>query len=390
MLDSCAMSEIALVHDALPFWGGAEQVLVSMLDIFPQAPIYTLLFNRVRFQGTRLAAHDIRTSFIDQLPGVYGNHYQYLPLFPMAIEQFDLSAYPVIFSMNYAVAHGVQPSPEQVHIGYTFTPMRYAWQNYHSYLAGLRGAKKILTQVVLRYLRWWDFRAAARVDHFVAISHWVADLIWQAYHRKSEVIYPPVEVDRYEPLTPREDYYIVVSRLAPHKKVTMVVEAFSQLGLPLLVVGTGEEYDQVSARAAGNVQLLGWQPPEKLPELLGRAKAFVHLAEDDFGIAPVEAQAAGCPVIALGRGGARETVIEGKTGMLFYDQSVEGVKRAVQLFEASCQEFKVGEMRRNAERFSRARFECEIVQMVERERTRKREKIFANFHDRASVFETHP
>jgi glycosyltransferase involved in cell wall biosynthesis len=362
------MSEIVFVHDALPFWGGAEQVLVSMLDIFPQTPIYTLLFNRARFRGTRLETHDIRTSFIDRLPGVYST----------------------IFSMNYAVAHGVLPLPEQVHIGYTFTPMRYAWQNYHSYLAGLHGPKKILTQILLRYMRWWDFRAAARVDHFVAISQWVADLIWQAYHRKAEVIYPPVEVERYQPLTPREDYYIVVSRLAPHKKVTIVVEAFSQLGLPLLVVGTGEEYDQISARAAGNVQLLGWQAPEKLPELLGRAKAFVHLAEDDFGIAPVEAQAAGCPVIALGRGGARETVIEGKTGLLFYNQSVEGVKRAVELFEANCQEFAIGEMRRNAERFSRTRFEREILQMVERERTRKREKFFANIHDRPSAFKTNP
>jgi len=366
------MSDIALVHDALPFWGGAEQVLVSMLEIFPNAPVFTLLYNRARFAGTPLENHDIRTSFIDRLPGVYRNHYRYAPLFPLAIEQLDVRGYPVVLSLNYAVAHGVLPATGQVHISYTYTPMRYAWQNYHSYLAGLKGWKRVAAPAILHYLRLWDVQAAARVDHFVAISHWVAKLIWRIYRRKAEVIYPPVDVEKYEPLSPRADYYIAVSRMAPHKKVAMVVEAFSQLGLPLLVVGTGEEYDQVSARAASNVQLLGWQPPEKLPELLGRAKAFVHLAEDDFGIAPVEAQAAGCPVIALGRGGARETVIEGKTGLLFDDQSVEGVKRAVQLFEESGMVFDVRDMRQNAERFSRARFQREISEMVERERGRTR------------------
>ncbi len=387
------MSEIALVHDALPFWGGAEQVLVSMLDVFPNAPIFTLLYNQARFRGTPLEHQDIRTSFIDRLPGAYGNHYRYVPLFPLAIEQFDVRGYPVILSMNYAVAHGVLPSLDQVHIGYTFTPLRHVWQNYHGYLAGLHGPKKVLTQAILHYLRVWDFQAAARVDHFVAISDWVAELIWRAYRRKSEVIYPPVDVEKYEPLTPRGDYYIVVSRMAPHKKVTLVVEAFSQLGLPLVVVGTGEEYDEVCAKAAPNVQMLGWQAPEKLPELLGRAKAFVHLAEDDFGIAPVEAQAAGCPVIALGRGGAKETVIEGKTGLLFYDQSVEGVKRAVQSFEETCQVFEIGEMRRNAERFSRTRFEREMLQMVERERyIHERERKLGRVipkHDRTSLFETY-
>jgi glycosyltransferase involved in cell wall biosynthesis len=388
MLHSCLMSDIALVHDALPFWGGAEQVLVSMLEIFPNTPVYTLLYNRARFRETPLENQDIRTSFVDRLPGVYKNHYRYASLFPLAIEQFDLRAYPVILSLNYAVAHGVLTGVEQVHLSYTYTPMRYAWQSYHTYLAGLKGLKKVFAPLILHYLRLWDIQAAARVDHFVAISHWVAGLIWRIYRRKAEVIYPPVDVDRYEPLYPRQDYYIAVSRMAPHKKVAMVVEAFSQLGLPLLVVGTGEEYDGVTARAASNVQLLGWQPPEKLPELLGRAKAFVHLAEDDFGIAPVEAQAAGCPVIALGRGGARETVIEGKTGVLFEDQSVEGVKRAVQLFEETKTIYDVREMRRNAERFSRARFQREMMEMVERERNRKKLSLWAKSNERDSHPET--
>ncbi|HNB53919.1 MAG TPA: glycosyltransferase [Anaerolineales bacterium] len=360
------MPEIALVHDALPFWGGAEQVLASMLNVFPTAPVFTLLYNRARFCGTVLETHDIRTSFIDRLPGVYANHYRYTPLFPQAIERLNVQGYPVVLSLNYAVAHGVVTSPEQVHIGYTFTPLRYVWQNNVEYLSRLRGPKKLLARWLLDDLRAWDVRAAARVDCFVAISHWVARLIEWAYGRSAEVIYPPVEVERFAPLTPREDYYIVVSRMAPHKKVPVIVEAFARLGKPLIVVGTGDEWDQVAARAhcAPNVQLLGWQPPEKLPELLGRARAFVHLGEDDFGIALVEAQAAGCPVIALGRGGARETVVPGKTGVLFDDQSVEGIMRAVEMFEDAAR-FDEREICDNAARFSRERFEREMGDLVE-------------------------
>lgn len=360
------MHEIAFVHDALPFWGGAEQVLATLLNVFPAAPVYTLLFNRERFRGTALENRDIRPTFIDRLPGVYQNHYRYVPLFPHAIENVDVRGYPVVLSLNYAVAHGVVTSPEQVHIGYTFTPLRHVWQNYDSYLKSFHGPKKLLARRVMDYLRAWDRRAAKRVDHFVAISHWVASLIEQAYGRQAEVIYPPVDVDRFEPLTPRDDYYIVVGRMAPHKKIPMVVEAFAQLGLPLVVVGTGEEWAQVEAlaKSADNIQLLGWQPPEKLPELLGRARAFVHLAEEDFGIAPVEAQAAGCPVIALGHGGVCETVVHGRTGVLFDEQTVEALKRAVLWFEDHHSCFETRQIRLNAERFGRARFEREMMALI--------------------------
>lgn len=368
MLNFCAVPEIAFVHDALPFWGGAEQVLATLLDVFPATPVYTLLFNRAQFRGTALEYQDIRPSFIDRLPGVYQNHYRYAPLFPHAIERLDVRGYPVVVSLNYAVAHGVLTSPEQVHIGYTFTPLRYVWQNYHNFLKGMPGPKRMLARQILDYLRAWDAQAAKRVHHFVAISHWVAELIYRAYGRRAEVIYPPVEVDRFEPLTPRGDYYVIVGRMAPHKRIPMVVEAFVQLGLPLVVVGTGEEWEQVAEKAHGaaNIQLLGWQPPEKLPELLGRAKAFVHLAEEDFGIAPVEAQAAGCPVIALGRGGACETVIHGRTGVLFDEQSVESLKQAVLWFEEHQTCFEVQAIRQNAERFSRDRFERDMFTMIMR------------------------
>lgn len=362
------MPEIALVHDALPFWGGAEQVLVSLLRLFPQAPVYTLLYHRARFQGTALENHDVRTSFIDRLPGVYQNHYRYIPLFPWAIGQMDVRGYPVVLSLNYAVAHGVMTTPDQVHIGYTFTPLRHVWQNYTQFLAGFRTPKKWLVRAGLNFLRAWDLRAAARVNHFVAISHWVAGLIEKAYGRQAEVIYPPVDVERFEPLTPREDYYIVISRMAPHKKIPIVVDAFAQLGLPLVIVGTGEEYEQVQARAHGaaNIHLLGWQASDRLPELLGRAKAFIHLAEEDFGIALVEAQAAGCPVIAFGRGGAREIVLDGETGVLFENQSVGGLISAIRLFEETYSSLDVRVIRQNAERFSRARFEREMLDLIER------------------------
>lgn len=363
------MPEIAFVHDALPFWGGAEQVLATLLDVFPAAPVFTLLFNRARFLGTALEHQDIRPSFIDRLPGVYQNHYRYAPLFPHAIERLDVSGYPVVLSLNYAVAHGVLTSPEQIHIGYTFTPLRYVWQNYDSFLRRLHGPKKLLARWVLDYLRAWDCRAVKRVNHFVAISHWVAYLIERAYGRQAEVIYPPVEVDRFEPSPRREDYYIIVGRMAPHKKVPLVVDAFACLGLPLMIVGTGEEWELIEEKVHGmpNIQLLGWQPPEKLPELLGRARAFVHLAEEDFGIAPVEAQAAGCPVIALGRGGVRETVVHGRTGVLFENQTVEELKNAILSFEEQRSCFDVRTIRQNAERFSRSRFEQEILAMIMRQ-----------------------
>ncbi len=359
------MSKVAIVHDALPFVGGAEKVLEVLLEMFPRAPVYTLLYNRSRFRGTVFEHHDIRTSFIDRLPGVYRDHYRFVPLFPFAVEQFDLREYEVIVSSHYAVAHGVLTTPDQLHISYTHTPLRYAWQNYHSFVASLPWYQAWPARWVLHYLRLWDAAAAARVDHFVANSQWVAGCIRRAYRRRAEVVYPPVDVHRFEPLFPRQEYYITVSRLVERKKIALVVEAFSQLGYPLLVVGAGPEHDRLAERAAPNVQLLGWQPQERLAALLGRAKAFVHVAQDDFGISAVEAQAAGCPVLAFAGGGTPETILPGKTGLLFPQQSVAGIVAAVQAFEAQAAGFDAEEICRHAQRFSRERFRRALGEVID-------------------------
>ena len=359
---------LAFVHDWLTTWGGAEQVLAAALEVYPEAPVYTLIYRPEVFRNSVIGRHEIRTSFLDRMPFARSRHRAYLPLMPLAVEQFDLREFDVIVSISHAVAHGVLPQPGQLHINYICIPIRYAWHLHHDYLAqsGLRrGLKSIAARVLLHYVRLWDQLASDRVDHFVAISRWVARNVWRAYRRPADVIYPPVDVDRFEALSPREDYYITVSRLVPYKRVDLVVQAFARLGRRLVVVGDGPELPRLRAMAGENVRLAGWQSDESLRELLGRARAFVYAAEEDFGISPVEAQAAGCPVIAYGRGGASETVIDGKTGILYREQSVEALMRAVREFEQAPDRFRVEDLRLNAERFSRERFVREFRAYVE-------------------------
>ncbi|MCK4901632.1 MAG: glycosyltransferase, partial [Anaerolineales bacterium] len=284
------------------------------------------------------------------------------------VERFDLREYDIILSFSYAVAHGVLPRPDQLHISYTYTPMRYAWHHYHQYLdeTGTRsGLKGWVIQAILHYLRIWDRSAADRVDRFVAISQWVARGIWRSYRRSAKVIYPPVDIQKFNPVEPREDYYITVSRLERHKKVDLVIKAFSQLGYPLLVVGEGQEYNHLSKMAAPNVKLLGQLSDQELADLLGRARGFVQAAEEDFGIALVEALAAGCPVIAYGKGGAREIVISGKTGLLYADQTVDSLIAAVVQFEGGDLKLEESQIIISVERFSKVNFQRELKALIE-------------------------
>jgi glycosyltransferase involved in cell wall biosynthesis len=360
--------KIALVQDALPFYGGAERVLEAVLEMFPDAPLYTLVYNPDKLAHTRIARSRVITSFINRLPGAQAHYRGYLPLFPLAIEQFDLSDYDVILSFSYAVAHGVLVRPEQVHISFTYTPLRYAWHQYQrSFRSGRLGwgLQTWAIKILLHYLRLWDAASVARVDHFVAISQWVAQLIWRAYRQPAQVIYPPVDVDRFKPLTPRGEYYITLSRLVEHKRVDLVVQAFSRLGLPLLVVGEGPEDKKLAGMAAPNVKLLGWQPEETVQNLLGKAKALVHAAEEEFGIALVEAQASGCPVVAYQGGGAAEIVQDGSTGILFDPQSVDGILAAVDRLESGGLQGSVEEMRWNAGRFGKERFQSELLELIQ-------------------------
>lgn len=354
---------IAFVIDALPSLGGGEKVLFTALEIFPQADVFTLLYNKPVFRGTPIAHRMVKTSFLDSLPGIYRHHRLFLPLMPFAIERFDLRSYDIVLCFSYAVAHGVKTHKGARHLSYMYTPMRYAWTDIN--LNGTHTRKNVVMNGLMSAFRNWDRKAAGRVDAFATISHAVAGRIAQAYQRQAPVIYPPVEVDRFCANAPREDFYITVSRLVPHKRLDLVVQVFSRLNLPLLVVGTGSELPRLQKMAAPNVKFLGYVPDEDLAQLLGKARGFICMAEEDFGIAIVEAQAAGCPVIAYGKGGALETVIDGVTGMFCEEQTESSLQEAILQFEERFPVFRAEDARRNAERFSKSRFLDQFCQFVE-------------------------
>lgn len=361
---------VAFIHDWLTVYAGAEKVLEAALELYPGAPVYTLLYQQENFKGTRIAEHHVHTSFIERLPRGQEKYRMYLPLMPLAIEQFDLSGYDVVISSSHAVAKGVLTRADQLHISYVHTPIRYAWDLQFQYLkeAGIeRGLKSMIARLVLHYIRLWDVASANRVDVFVANSHYVARRIWKVYRREARVIYPPVDVARFTPKNQREEFYLTLSRFVPYKKIDLIVEAFTRLGLPLVVIGDGPDFDKVKRFAGPNVQLLGYQPDSVVRDYMERCKAFVFAAEEDFGITPVEAQAAGAPVIAYGKGGVTETVVPGETGIFFREQTVESLSEAVQEFETGKYRFDPERIRENAEHFSKARFQREFSELVERE-----------------------
>ena len=360
---------VAFVHDWLTAYAGAEKVLEAALELYPTAPIYTLVYQQESFKGSRIAEHPVHTSFIERLPKGREKYRAYLPLMPLAIEQFDLSGYDVVISSSHAVAKGVLTRADQLHISYVHTPIRYAWDLQFQYLkeAGIeRGLKSTIARAILHYIRLWDVASSNRVDVFVANSHYVAQRIWKVYRREAQVIYPPVDVDRFTPKGQREDFYLTLSRFVPYKKIDLIVEAFTRLGLPLVVIGDGPDFNKVKRIAGPNVQLLGYQPDTVVKDYMERCKAFVFAADEDFGITPVEAQAAGAPVIAYGRGGVTETVLHGETGLFFQEQTVESLLATVRAFESGEYQFDPERLRQNAERFSKKRFQHEFAELVER------------------------
>jgi glycosyltransferase involved in cell wall biosynthesis len=345
---------IAFVIDALPGLGGGEKVLFTALDVFPQAQLFTLVYNRSAFVNTPIATRVINTSFIDRIPLVHKHHRLFLPIMPVAIERFNLREFDIIVSFSYAVAHGVQNFNGAQHVSYTYTPMRYAWMDVD--LNGTRTRRNALINRFMHSFRAWDKKAASRVDQFAAISQAVSKRIAAAYQRDACVIYPPVEVDRFTPARTREKFYVTVTRLVRHKRIDLLVQAFSQLNLPLLIVGEGPELPRLKNVAGPNIHFLGYRSDEEVEDLLSKAQGFVCATEEDFGIAIVEAQAAGCPVIAYGQGGALETVVEGKTGLFFPEQSAESLMEAVRQFERTHADFYIPEILRNAHRFDRGNF----------------------------------
>jgi glycosyltransferase involved in cell wall biosynthesis len=362
---------VAFVHDWLPVYAGAERVLEAALELYPGAPIYTLIHHPAQFAGTGIADHPVHTSFLQRLPQGRQRYRTYLPLMPLAIESFDLNAYDTVISSSYAVAKGALTRADQFHVSYVHSPARYAWDLHAQYLAesGLtRGLKGAAARAVLHYLRLWDVASSHRVDVFIANSRYGGRRIWHTYRRRSHVVYPPVDVQRFRPGSTREDFYLTLSRLVPYKKVDLIVRAFNRLRLPLVVIGDGPDRARLARLAGPTVHLLGYQPDPVVTGYLERCKAFVFAADEDFGIVAVEAQAAGAPVIAFGRGGATETVIPGQTGIFFPEQTVASLVEAVSSFAARAHQFDAARIRANAERFAKDRFQREFAEVVERER----------------------
>jgi len=345
---------MAFIVDALPAIGGGEKTLFAALELFPQADVFTLIYNKDAFTNTPIANKEIVTSYLDKLPFAQKHHRLLLPLMPSAIERFDLCKYDVIVSFSYAVAHGVRLTNGTRHISYTYTPMRYAWSDIN--LDGTHSHKNAMLNLVMDNFRTWDKAASSRVHEFAAISQGIARRIQSAYQREARVIYPPVEIERFHPNGSRGDYFVTLSRLVAHKRIDLVIEGFSKLNLPLKIIGDGPERKRLQKLATPNIEFLGYQPDKTVAQLVSKARGFVCAAEEDFGIAIVEAQAAGCPVIAYKAGGALETVIDEVTGLFFEEQSAASLIDAIQRFNDSEHCFRHSDLTDNAQKFSKERF----------------------------------
>lgn len=365
--------KIAIVHDWLVTYAGAERVLEQLLKLFPEADVYTVVDYLPEKDRGFLQGRPVHTSFIQKLPLARKHYRNYLALMPLAIEQFDLSSYDLIVSSSHAVAKGVIVGSRQVHVSYVHTPIRYAWELQHQYLREsnlTRGAKAMVIKAMLSRMRMWDSRTANGVDYFVANSRYIADRIWRVYRREAEVIYPPVDVDAFELETDKGDYYMTASRMVPYKKIDLIVEAFAEMpDKKLIVIGDGPDFKKIKSKAGPNVVLLGYQPFHVLKRYMQKARAFVFAAEEDFGIAVVEAQACGTPVIAFGKGGAVETVRglseDRPTGVFFREQSAPAIRDAVRTFELREMDIMPVHCRRQAEQFSREVFLNRMGDLVE-------------------------
>jgi glycosyltransferase involved in cell wall biosynthesis len=356
----------AIIHDWLISGvGGGEKVLEAIHRLFP-SPIYTLVKSAEKLKGTYFQDLEITSSFIQKLPKAEKKYKNYLPLFPLAIEHFDLKGYDLVISSSHCAAKGVITSPDQVHICYCHTPMRYAWDLMHDYLREAkleRGVKGFFAKIFLHYLRGWDVHSAHRVDHFIANSKYVAKRIQKFYSRDAAVIYPSVDLTMFQEVSVKDDYYLTASRFVPYKRIDLIVEAFAQMpDKKLVVIGDGPEWKKVKGKAVKNIELLGFQPDEVLKQHMQKAKGFVFAAVEDFGIIPVEAMACGTPVIAFGKGGICETVVEGETGHFYREQTAPAIIEAIQAFERM--EFDSKKCRTRAEEFSPERFNRQFQQFV--------------------------
>jgi glycosyltransferase involved in cell wall biosynthesis len=375
---------------------GSEKVLEQIIRLFPDADLFSILDFVPQGRRGFILDKPVHTSFIQRLPFAKHRYRGYLALMPIAVRHLDLSGYDLIISSSHTVAKGIRKKPTQLHISYCHTPMRYIWDLESQYLkeAGLdRGMKSTALKVFFNRLRKWDVSTSKEVDSFIANSCYIKDRIRRVYERDASVIYPPVEIDGFSMNDKKEDFYLTVSRMVPYKRVDLIVDAFSRLGLPLVVIGDGPNYKKVMKRTSKNIELMGHLQDAVLKTYMQKAKAFVFAAEEDFGIAPVEAQACGTPVIAFGKGGIRETVIplqkeyrrlpsystcvnpgdgkesgieEAPTGIFFNEQTSDSLIKAVRQFEAVGNAFNPQDIRKNAEKFSVERFRNEFAGLVKK------------------------
>lgn len=361
--------KVALVQDWLTELGGAEKVFKQIHQLYPDADIYTLVYHKNVLDDLGISESKVKASFIQNLPFAKKKYRNYLPLFSLAIETFDLSYYDLIISSSYCVAKGVLTHSKQKHICYCHSPVRYAWDLHHQYLikAGLeKGIKGFFAKYFLHKLRIWDIISLNRVDQFISNSDFIKKRIKKIYDRDSVTIYPPVNIQDFEHFHKKEDFYFTCSRMVPYKKIDLIVDAFSRMRhKKLIVIGAGPDEKKIRNLATSNISILGYQPFPVLKDYMQRAKGFVFAAEEDFGIVPLEAQAAGTPVIAYGKGGVLETVKDGETGIFFEEQTVESLIAAIRKFESMDQSFDPNIIRKNAESFSPVFFENQFKSIID-------------------------
>jgi len=356
---------VALIHDFLTQYGGAEKVLEAFHEIWPQAPIFTLFYDPKKMKG-KFKGYNIKVSPIQNLPFGAKKYRWYLPLMPSAIERFNLNEFDLIISDCSAYSKGVLTKPGTMHISYMHTPTRYLWSDAYKYINSLKGGEKLVSKFlapVLTQLRIWDQIAAKRPNHLIANSNFVAKRIKHYYNRESTVIYPPVEMTKFSIAKKIQDYYLIISRLCPYKKVDLAIKAFNKLRIPLKIIGTGN--DKLLKKIAGpNIEFLGFVSDKEKAKYLSHCKALIFPQEEDFGITSIEAMASGRPVIAYKKGGALETVIDGVTGKFFKNQTVEGLMDAVLKFNLS--KINPQKIREHAEKFSKKQFKKDIKDFVQK------------------------
>ena len=373
--------KVAIVHDFLTKIGGAEKVLRVLHEVFPEAPIFTSLYSKEGTKGYfEKNGYNIVPSYLNKYPDwIIRKPKLFLSKLPKAIESFDFSEYDIVISSSNSFAHGIITKPKTFHLTYSHSPMRYAWDWYHEYMRENKigyGPKGLYVRNQLHHTRIWDKVASSRTDYWLANSQNVSNRITKYYGQESEVLYPPVDIKNIEiNENVSDDYYVIVSRLEPYKKVDLAIAAFNIIKKTLVVIGTGSEMEALRNKANNNIEFLGWQSDKSVIEYIRNAKALIFPGEDDFGLTPVEAMACGRPVIAYKKGGATETVVDGKTGIFFKEENAKSIAEAVETMEKRYLDFSPKECRKQAEKFSKENFRIKLQAIIEREYEKYRKQF---------------